>query len=180
MLIAEPPQVAHTQHSDADASARGATHFATTSDALQNAGQSLWLYGVGRELNKNGRLPMYIADYSVSGLICDLTIDRRATSRYASYAAGTIHAICEQALLAFAAKGTVPRVVLTGDCSEADQALARICKSGLKLDGLAPKLLAEEKALRVQSWTQALHSVESSLRCELPQRQRGYNRAAWN
>ena len=94
-------------------------------------------------------------------------------------AAGTIHAICEQALLAFAAQRTVPGILLTGDCSEADQILAGIRKAGLNLDGLAPELLAEEHALRVQSWTQALCSFERSVRCELSQRQRDYDCPAW-
>lgn len=102
-----------------------------------------------------------------------------ADSVTAIFAAGTIHAICEQALLAFAALGTGPRILLTGDCSEANRILAGIRTTGLNLDGLAPELLVEENALRVQSWNQALCSFERSVRCELSQRQRGHDRAVW-
>ena len=74
-------------HSDAHARAKRSLILMAAFDTLRNAGQSLWLYGVGRELDESGRLPLYIADYSVTGLICDPLINDRGLSLSASCAA---------------------------------------------------------------------------------------------
>lgn len=112
--------------------------------ALNRAGQSLWLDNITRELLDSGTLQRYIDDFAVTGLISNPTIFDQAIKDSRVYDAD----IARQAAAARPAEEIFFEL-----------ALADLTRAGIDTAALATRLQDEGAAAFVRSWNELMAHI---------------------